>query len=90
LSLVKSEGFCGASIKKGEVCLFPNHDYLHESIGSLMERRLIQYNKEQCRWCGKKKDYEKFCSYKCQQEYNSLFELRLKVGKHDLRRRGFD
>mgnify|MGYP001617759189 CR=1 FL=1 len=32
---------CGADIEEGEVCLFPNMPWIHEFIGSKMERELI-------------------------------------------------
>lgn len=91
LSEDKGLEYCEAGVEDGEICLFPNIDYLHESVGSTMERQLTQYKDGHCRFCGGLITIkERFCSDKCKKEYDDLFELRLKVGKHDLRRRGFD
>ena len=64
---------CGADIEEGEVCLFPNMPWIHESIGSMMERELIDSKRKIPR-----------------EEWQKNFELRMAIGKHDLRRRGFD
>jgi hypothetical protein len=85
---------CEAGVEEGEICLYPNMPWLHETIGSQMERQLTQYKDGQCRWCGKpclvKDIARRFCNDKCSDEWVKLRDLRLQVGKHDLRRRGFD
>ncbi len=64
---------CGAGIEAGEVCLFSNMPWIHENLGSQLERELAE-TKEKIP----------------EEEWKKKLDLRIAVGKHDLRRRGYD
>lgn len=68
---------CGAGIEAGEICLFPNMPWIHEKQGSLLETELIE------------KHYTKPGGLS-KEEWDKKLELRIAIGKHDLRRRNFD
>lgn len=86
------------SIEEGEMCVFPDVPWLHDSVGSMLEARLFgKVAPGECRLCRKKgsvaadvEPEKQFCSRKCEQKWDELLEVRTRIGLHDLRRRGYD
>ena len=68
---------------------------IDEIIGSLLENWLTRRLRGQCRFCGKfvLEDLpanEQFCSVECKSNWQKVMEVRLAIGKRDLKRRGYD
>jgi len=68
---------------------------LDQLIGSLLENWLTRDTGNRCRFCNlelgdPREPGDRFCSARCKEDFNKVFEARLAIGKRDLDQRGFD
>lgn len=90
----------------GDCDLCEQHDYCREDyeeeeedsgfLGSMLEAQLVRDGQVICKECDRKissildKENPNPCKAKEHEDFKRLFEVRVKIGLHDLKTRGFD
>jgi hypothetical protein len=65
-------------------------------LGSMLEAQLVRDGNELCKVCGKpirsilNAENPNLCEEKEHKDFKRLFEVRCKIGLHDLKTRGYD
>ena len=83
-----------------DFCHEPTDDDYEEEdsgfLGSMLESQLIHDGQEICSICGKKvssvldKENPNPCKAEVHADFKRLFDVRIKIGLHDLKTRGYD
>ena len=92
------DGIC-EHCEQYDFCHEPTDDDYEEEdsgfLGSMLEAQLVRDGKELCEKCGKAVNTvlaapPNSCDAECHQDFKRLFDVRIKIGLHDLKTRGYD
>jgi len=66
------------------------NDQIDQQIGSLLERWLTASIPDHCSFCRVEETDEEFCSEECEENFQTVMDARLAIGRRDLEQRGYD